>query len=156
MTPSVLIVLQLLVPSMLGQETSVKPIVFVCEHGSVKSMIAAQWFNRMAAERGVALRAVSRGVEPDARIPEAVAQKLSKDGFDLTELVPVRLQQSDLTNARHVVSIGAKSALFDKMSKGLERWDDIPPASSNYAASRDALRARIAALLDTLARPSAK
>ena len=32
----------------------------------------------------------------------------------------------------------------------LEAWDGIPPASEDYAASRDALRARIEALLKAL------
>ena len=57
-------------------------VVFVCEHGSVKSMIAALWFNRLASERGLRFQAVSRGVDPDASIPDAVANNLRNDGFD--------------------------------------------------------------------------
>ncbi len=34
---------------------AVSQVVFVCEHGSVKSVMAAHWFNRLAAERRVAL-----------------------------------------------------------------------------------------------------
>lgn len=37
-------------------------IVFVCLHGSVKSQMASAHFNRVARERGLPFRAVSRGV----------------------------------------------------------------------------------------------
>ena len=30
-----------------------RTVVFVCEHGNVKSLIAREWFNRLAAERGL-------------------------------------------------------------------------------------------------------
>ena len=153
---AVLIPLQLLATPLPGQDLPAKPVVFVCEHGSVKSMIAAQWFNRMAAERGIRLQAVSRGVEPDAKIPEAVAANMRKDGFHLAGLVPVRLQETDLAQAHYVVAIGAKSALLDKMLEGFQRWDDIPPASVDYSAACDAMRARIKVLLDTLAPPATK
>ena len=33
-------------------------IVFVCEHGSAKSVVAAAHFDRLAGERGLGLRAV--------------------------------------------------------------------------------------------------
>ena len=46
-------------------------VVFVCEHGSVKSLVAQEWFNRRAKERGLAVRAVSRGITPDASVPPA-------------------------------------------------------------------------------------
>ena len=35
-------------------------VVFVCEHGTVKSVMAALWFNRLATERKLPFRAVSR------------------------------------------------------------------------------------------------
>jgi len=43
------------------QETPPRLIVFVCEHGSAKSLAAASFFERLAKERGMAIRAVSRG-----------------------------------------------------------------------------------------------
>jgi len=140
-----------LVAGSLRAEEQTSPVVFVCEHGSVKSMIAAQWFNRLSAERGLRLRAVSRGVEPDQTIPAGVAENLRKDGFELRGLLPARLQKHDLSRAAHVVVIGARSPLLDGLAAAPERWDDIPPASTNYEASRDAIRQRIGALLDKLA-----
>src|SRR5262245_18978833 len=81
-----------------------QPLVFVCEHGSVKSMIAAQWFNRRAAERELRVLGVSRGVEPDRKIPDWAAAKLQRDGFDLTGVAPARLKDSDVAGAARVVA----------------------------------------------------
>lgn len=53
---------------------------------------------------------------------------------------------------RRFPDTATKSPLFDSAAKTPERWDDIPPASTNYEASRDAMRQRIEALLDRLAR----
>jgi arsenate reductase (thioredoxin) len=135
-----------------AEECSAPPVVFVCERGSAKSMIAALWFNRLASERGLRLQGVSRGVNPEAKIPDGVARNLLSDGFDLTGLVPTRLQSGDLTQAVRVVAIGAKSPLFDALARAPERWDDIPPTSVDYGASRDALRHRLSTLVDSLMR----
>ena len=129
---------------------SSRPIVFVCEHGTVKSVMAAHWFNRLAAERNLPFRAISRGVAPDAAIPPAMAGNLVADGFDVTAFTPEPLAAADVASALQVVMIGAKSPLLAD-APAVVRWDDIPPASTDYAASRDAMRARMGALLDRLA-----
>jgi protein-tyrosine-phosphatase len=100
------------------------------------------------------VRAVSRGVAPDATVPVWVVEALGKDGFTVAGFVPRRLGREDVGHATRVVTIGAESPLF-AAAPALERWDDIPPASTSYAASRDRMRERIQALLATLAaRPS--
>lgn len=47
-------------------------VLFVCLHGSAKSVIAAAYFERLVVQRGVDVRAMSAGVEPDAEIPSGV------------------------------------------------------------------------------------
>src|SRR5581483_8682919 len=47
------------------QSAAVDPnVVFVCEHGAAKSVIATMYFNKIAAERGLQARATYRGVNP--------------------------------------------------------------------------------------------
>jgi arsenate reductase (thioredoxin) len=135
----------------LRAEEPAAPVLFVCEHGSVKSLIASEWFNRMARERGLPLRAVSRGVEPDAGVPAGVAENLRKDGFPVASLAPRRLEKSDIDGASHIVAIGADSPLFAQAKAPVERWSDIPPASTQYETSREAMRKRLEALFRTLA-----
>ncbi|MDB6104782.1 MAG: protein tyrosine phosphatase [Gammaproteobacteria bacterium] len=54
------------------------PVVFVCEHGSVKSLIAMVYFNRSVRERRLPYRAVARGTAP-AR-PKGTAVRLPDHG----------------------------------------------------------------------------
>ena len=44
-------------------------VVFVCEHGSVKSLIASLYFNQRAQQRGLPFKAVARGTAPDSAVP---------------------------------------------------------------------------------------
>jgi arsenate reductase (thioredoxin) len=126
-------------------------VVFVCEHGNVKSLIAREWFNRLARERGLSLRAVSRGVTPEKAIPPAIADALRRDGFDVSAFEPRAFSAADASSARRVVGIGVDlAASGERGDAPLDTWDGIPPASEHYAASRDAMRTRIEALLKAL------
>ena len=49
-------------------------VVFVCEHGSAKSVIAAAHFNHLAAEKGLPYRAIARGCAPQKVRPAASRQ----------------------------------------------------------------------------------
>ncbi len=127
------------------------PVVFVCEHGNVKSLIASEWFNRLAAERGSKVRAVSRGLSPEPAVPAPIAERLRGDGFDVGRFRPRALAPSDLAGATRLVMIGAEAPAWAAPTKvPVDRWDGIPPASEGYEASRDALRERIAALIVSL------
>jgi|JI10StandDraft_1071094.scaffolds.fasta_scaffold598130_2 arsenate reductase len=133
----------------------VETIVFVCEHGSAKSLIASQWFNKLAAERGVSVRSVSRGMTPDPAVPEAIARNLAEDGLAPAGFVPKALSKADLATATQIVTIGVDATSLTKgVSVPVETWNDIPPASENYAGSRDAMKARIEQLLTKAAQKS--
>jgi len=51
-------------------------VAFVCLHDSAKSLIAAEYFNRIAIERNLQLRANTSGPEPDNEVPENVVAGL--------------------------------------------------------------------------------
>lgn len=65
-------------------------VLFVCLHGSAKSVIALEHFRRLAAERGVAVDADSAGTEPDAEIPPRVVQGLLGESIDVRGRRPAR------------------------------------------------------------------
>jgi len=44
--------------------TATRTVVFVCQHGAAKSVLAATLLERLAAEQGLPLRALARGTEP--------------------------------------------------------------------------------------------
>ncbi len=56
-----------------------KRIVFVCEHGSAKSIIAVSYFNKIAKEKNLSWEAVSRGTSPDAEISAKTKKLLTDD-----------------------------------------------------------------------------
>jgi arsenate reductase len=144
-------------PSDSGEAKPANTIVFVCEHGSVKSLIAMQWFNRLAAERGSTVRAISRGMTPDKAVPKGIVLNLGKDGFTVEGFTPSRLSKPDLHLAQRVVSIGVDvTEVTNGDDVTVVEWANIPPASENYAVSRDAIRARIDSLLKELKRDSRK
>src|SRR5262245_58747869 len=74
-------------------------VVFVCEHGSVKSLIAASYFNRIALQRGIPYRAIARGTAPESTVPTPVQEGLKEIGLDVSSYVPQLFQASDLRGA---------------------------------------------------------
>ena len=63
--------------------TPPRRVLFVCLHGSAKSLIALEHFRRLAAERGIAVEAAAAGTAPDAEIPPHVVQGPLGDGIDV-------------------------------------------------------------------------
>ena len=122
-------------------------VVFVCEHGSAKSLVAASFFERLAKERGIRARAVSRGTSPDAAVPAGVVAALRDDGFDVAPFQPRRLSEADLREAACVVAIGVE---LGEAGAHCERWDDLPAVSVSYAHARDVIVSRIESLLRRL------
>ncbi len=123
-------------------------VVFVCERGSAKSLVAASLFDRMARERGVAVRAVSRGTVPDESVPPAIVSALRDEGIDVGEFRPRALTEAEVAAALKVVAIGVDMGpLATRAGDKVERWDDIPPVSTSYGGAREAILARLELLL---------
>ena len=130
-------------------------VVFVCEHGSVKSLVATEYFNRSAQKRGLAYRAVARGTAPDPIVPSSVREGLRSAGFDVSHFVPRLLEASDVTDALLVVSFDQDIA---KIAGGNARhvaWDNLPGVLTDYARGRDEIVGHVDDLIDELARSAA-
>ena len=127
------------------------PVVFVCDHGSVKSLMAASLFDQAAARRGLRVRALSRGVNPDAAVPPAIATAMGQDGFNVANFRPQALSDRDVAGAVRVVAIGVDLSEHDGQVRApIASWNGVPPASVDYARARDDLARRIEALLDEM------
>jgi arsenate reductase (thioredoxin) len=132
----------------------IRQVVFVCEHGNVKSLIAATYFNELARSRGLPFRAVSRGLAPDSdTVPEFVKAPLKADGFDVSTFRPKRLTEDEIADSARVIAIStALPAGATSLAAKREQWNDVPAASTDFARSRASIRAHVAELLDRLAR----
>jgi protein-tyrosine-phosphatase len=127
-----------------------KTIIFVCIHGSVKSQIAAAYFNRLARERGLPYTAVPRGIEVDAAIPASIRNGLNSDGLAPTDEVPRPLTAAEAGRAAKVVAFDAVPD--DKRGAAeVSYWSDVPPATKDYAAARDVIAHHIDDLMPALA-----
>src|SRR5262245_23601813 len=79
-------------------------IVFVCEHGAAKSVIAAAYFNKIAAEQKLHIRALARGTNPQSEMSGTVTAGLRGDNvpFDLQK--PILLTNNDAIGAVRIVA----------------------------------------------------
>jgi len=121
-------------------------IVFVCEHGAAKSIVAAAYFNHLAAEMGSDLRAVARGTNPDPELSPQAIKGLSKDGLTPQESAPQKLSLEDVQSAQGVIAF-CELPVGYRGQASIERWDGVPPVSENYEQARDAIIGRIRQML---------
>ena len=124
-------------------------VLFVCEHGSAKSVVAAAHFNRLAKEMNLALRAISRGTDPDEKIAPGALKGLRVDGLEINGERPERLSEVDLDGAIRVVAFCQLPEAYS-ITEAVEQWNDIPPVSEDYDKAREAIIGRIRDLLDDL------
>jgi arsenate reductase len=126
-------------------------ILFVCEHGSAKSVIAAAQFNEFADKNGLPYRAIARGVHPDKEIPPYIKNGLAAEGLKIGSWPPKRFNEEDATRAYRVITLGcalptAKSVVMRKF----QDWNDVPPPNENYQNASRAIAERVALLLKEL------
>ena len=124
-------------------------LMFVCEHGAAKSVIAAAYFNKIAAERGLPDRAIYRGASPQAELSVSALKGLREDGLTLPSDKPSPITAADVTSATHVFAIGCTLPAHAASSGKADSWDDVPE-NQGYAAQRDAIRKHVERLIDQL------
>ena len=131
-------------------------VVFVCEHGSVKSVVAMAYFTELARERHLPVKAISRGTNPEPRVPALVREGLKADGLPLGSFTPRKFSAADLTSAIAVISFDQPSVAEIVAGRlPSSAWDGLPAVSENYPVAREAIRVRVAALVDSLAKVQA-
>ncbi len=125
-------------------------ILFVCEHGSAKSIIAAAQFNDLAARNGLPYRAISRGVHPDKEVPPYIVSGLAAEGLNIRGWQPRRFSEDDALKAERIITLGC--ALPTSKAFAADKFQDwnIPSPSENYQNASRAIAERIAFLVKQL------
>lgn len=126
-------------------------IVFVCEHGAAKSVIATAYFNKLAAERGLPYRATFRGTSPQEALSTRAVAGLKADGVAVPDGVPSAIADADIKNATHIFAIGCTLPTAAASSGKAKDWSDVPD-DKGYEAQRDAIVRHVKELLDDLQR----
>ena len=124
-------------------------IVFVCKHGAAKSIVAATYFNKLASEIGLAVRAVARGTNPDQTLSPQAVTGLHQDGLTPTGSVPQNLSTADVESAQRLITF-CELPLEYQEKVIVERWDSVPPVSENYEKARNRIIERIHRLMKSL------
>jgi arsenate reductase len=122
-------------------------IVFVCEHGAAKSVIAATYFNKLSFETGLQIQAVARGTDPGRELSAKAITGLQADGLTPTESFPQKLSLADIESAHRVVSFCALPEEYGQKAV-IEQWENVPPVSENYEEARDAIFKRVNRLIE--------
>ena len=127
-------------------------ILFVCEHGAAKSVIAAAYFDKLAKERGLNYRAVFRGTNPDPTLALAAERGLKEDGINTHGWKPELVTKKDLVAASEIVTLGCDLPGKDAVSGKITEWNDVPSVSQDYQVARDDIVKRVQSLVDDLAK----
>jgi arsenate reductase len=127
-------------------------IIFVCEHGAAKSIIAATYFNQLANKSGLSLNAIARGTQPDDELSAATVNGLARDGLTPGESRPQHLTQEDVLSAQQMISFcDVPSELVE--APAVEQWRNVPPVSQDYEKARDVILEHLHDLLNRLRSP---
>jgi arsenate reductase len=126
---------------------SVRTVVFVCQHGAAKSVLAAALLEPLAADHGVPLRALARGTEPEPQVAPAVAAGLLAKGIDVRAWQPRPLTPGDLAQAWRVVSFGPDLSHLVPNGTPVEVWDDVPAVADGLQAAQAAIAGRLLRLI---------
>ena len=130
--------------------TQSSTIIFVCEHGAAKSIIAASYFNKLATAKGLKLTAIARGTNPDETLSPKAVNGLMKDGLETTESIPQKLSLAEITSAQKVITFCNLSNEEVQQAIEIEHWEDVPPVSENYEIARDAILEKLNSLITSL------
>lgn len=125
-------------------------VVFVCEHGSAKSLIAASYFNRSARARGLPFEAIARGTAPEPTVPQYIQKALKADSINVSGYVPLLFRRTDLEGATLVVSFDQDIASTVGGAVPLLKWNNLPSVAADFRRGRDAIVERVNALVETL------
>ena len=129
-------------------------VAFVCLHGSAKSLIAADQFNRLAAAKDLPFRATTSGPEPDAEVPANVAAGFKTRGIDVSGYTPTLIAANQLADADLIVSFGCDAGRRLVPGKPEVQWDDCPMVADDFDVAWGFITGRVEELLTKLAMSS--
>jgi arsenate reductase len=123
-------------------------IIFLCLHNAAKSVIAAAYWQRLADQRRLGVRATSAGTDPDPAVSPMVVEALLAEGLDVRDHRPRRATREELMTAWRVVSLGCDLGDLAPPGLAVDRWDDVPSPSTDLHAALDVIATHVLRLAD--------
>ena len=128
-------------------------VLFLCPHHAAKSVVAEAYFNRLAQQYGLPIRATSAGTEPAEAVAPGVVEMLRQENIDVSGHQPRRVTEADLTQAQRIISMGCTPEELSTPSERIEQWMDIPPVSQDPLGARNAILAHVEDLVAQIREP---
>jgi arsenate reductase (thioredoxin) len=128
-------------------------MVFVCQHGAAKSVLAAALLEHLAEDHNVPLRALARGTEPEPQVAPAVAASLLAEGIDVRAWQPQVVTREDLAKAWRIISFGPNLSHLLPSGTLVQIWDEIPAVADGLKAAQTAIADRLLRLVKDEAPP---
>jgi protein-tyrosine-phosphatase len=116
-------------------------VVFVCEHGAARSVIAAKYFEQISKQNGLNVKITFRGITPDPTLHEGSRAGLLQDGLHVSQdEKPQALVEEDLKQANLIVTIDCElPAMFDSYIDKLVSYEGVPSIDKDYGTARDTI-----------------
>lgn len=125
-------------------------VLFLCPHHAAKSVIAAAYFERLAREMGLDVRAESAGTEPDKAVMPVVVDLLLTEGIDVSGHQPRLVTAKQLAGAARIISMGCTAEALGIADEQMEHWTDIPMVSLHPAEASATIRRHVEQLAAAL------
>ena len=151
----------------MGTAVPIREVLFLCTGNYYRSRYAEALFNHEAARRGLAWRAVSRGLAihlaPPAGLSPHTTRRLRERAIPAarTGPDPVQAGEADLRRAARIVALKGTehrpllTALHPDWADRVEYWEINDLDGSTPEVALAAIEARVTALLAELERPAA-
>ena len=130
-----------------------KTVLFVCVHNAGRSQMAEAFTNRLARERGLAVRAESAGTVVGEAINPTAVEVMGEIGVPMDGQYPKQLTAECADSADRVITMGCgvdAESCPARIRPMIEDWGlDDPKGQSVHAVRliRDQIRLKVEALL---------
>lgn len=131
-------------------------VLFVCFHNAGRSQMAEAFFNHIAKERGLALRARSAGTVAKREINPVAMAAMEEVGISMEKQLPKQLMDGDLHFANRVITMhcGVDPAHCPSgLPEDTVDWNLEDPAGKpieTVRRIRDQIKARVESLIDEM------
>jgi len=125
---------------------AIKTIVFVCNYGFDKSVVAASYFNEVMKDKRFHYEAISRAAEANQRktksIPTAILTDLLSTGLTLQTTDITTLSEAEITSAYKVICLDKPNENL-KDNQKLIFWEDIPPLKADAQNTTSIIKEKV-------------
>ncbi len=122
-------------------------VLIMCPHNAAKSVVAAAYLRRIAAQRSLNPIVDTAGTDPDPEVLPVVREQLERDGYAVDH-TPRALRANDLHDADRIINIGCSRRALDTDTPVTD-WG-IPNFSEDPSAAFAALAEHVEALATEL------